>query len=45
VVFGSDFPYEIPAAEMARITEFGGFDAEAQKRILGDNMATLLGLH
>jgi predicted TIM-barrel fold metal-dependent hydrolase len=44
VVFGSDFPYEIPAAELARITEFPGFDKETMRRILGDNAAELLGL-
>jgi predicted TIM-barrel fold metal-dependent hydrolase len=44
VLFGSDFPYEIPAAEMARITEFPGFDKDAVRRMLGDNAAELLRL-
>ncbi len=44
VLFGSDFPYEVPKVEMARITEYPGFDAAARERIFGGNAAELLGL-
>jgi uncharacterized protein len=35
VLFGSDFPYELPDVEMAKITEFPGFTAEERQQILG----------
>jgi predicted TIM-barrel fold metal-dependent hydrolase len=44
VLFGSDFPYEIPAVEMAKITEFPGLDKSATALVLGGNAERLLGL-
>lgn len=45
VLFGSDFPYEVPRVELARIGEYPGFDAGARERIFGGNAAELLGLN
>lgn len=42
VLFGSDFPYELPPVEMAKITEFPGFTADERRQILGGNLAALL---
>jgi len=44
VLFGSDFPYEVPSVEMAKITEYPGFDSGVKGRVFGENAARLLGL-